>query len=415
MTGTSIDGIDAALVRLEGHGLELRPLLLRLISRSLGPLADPLRAASSQQPMTAGEFSRLAYDFGRLHAEVIDELVGSSSQPDLIVVHGQTVFHDPPCSWQLINPAPIEHRFACPVISDLRQADLAAGGQGAPITPLADWIMFRDEERARAIVNLGGFLNVTMLSSLKSSHEACAMSHEGEREQEKNPDLRPGRLRSGVGRDPILDTRHLTPATHNILNSIRGFDLCSCNQLLDAISRKGFGDAYDEGGTKAGAGVVRDELVNDLLMRFGDLVSKGSRSLGTGDEATQWVHDHLGDCPAADLAASAIEAIARFLAGSIDEFALREYPIDEIILAGGGTRNHTLFKAIEKQTQRRVLLSDDCGVPSAAREAMAMAILGALRSDGVPITLEQVTGRETRTSTREKTSLAPKLADQVIP
>ena len=165
----------------------------------------------------------------------------------------------------------------------------------------------------------------------------------------------------------------------------------------------------------AGAGVVRDELVNDLLMRFRSLVSEGSRSLGTGDEAAQWVHDHLGDCLAADLAASAIEAITRFLAASIDEFALREYPIDEIILAGGGTGNRTLFQAIKKQTNRRVILSDDCGIPTAAREAMAMSILGALRMDGVPITLGQVTGRESLASIRKKTSFSPEFPDQVIP
>ena len=136
--------------------------------------------------------------------------------------------------------------------------------------------------------------------------------------------------------------------------------------------------------------------------------------MGTGDEMTQWVHDHLGVCRAVDLAASAIEAIARFLAESINEFASKEYPIDEIILAGGGTRNHTLFKAIQKQTNRRVLLSDDCGIPSAAREAMAMAILGALWSDGIPITLEQVTGRELPTVTKARTSLSPKLPDHVV-
>ena len=136
--------------------------------------------------------------------------------------------------------------------------------------------------------------------------------------------------------------------------------------------------------------------------------------MGTGDEMTQWVHDHLVDCPAADLAASAIETIAQYLAESIDEFAAKEYPIDEVILAGGGTRNRTLFKTIQKQTNRRVLLSDDSGIPSAAREAMAMAILGALQTDGVPITLRQVTGRESPTVTKARTSLSPKLPDHVV-
>ncbi|MGH7290698.1 MAG: anhydro-N-acetylmuramic acid kinase, partial [Myxococcota bacterium] len=167
MTGTSIDGIDIALTRIEGRGLDMRATLAWHVSQGLGELGPQLRQAADQQPMTAGQFARLAWDFGLLHADAIDasRKKHTSSPPDLIVAHGQTVFHQPPISWQILNPAPIAARFDCPVISDLRQADLAAGGQGAPITPLADWVLFRHEKHRRAIVNLGGFCNVTVLPS----------------------------------------------------------------------------------------------------------------------------------------------------------------------------------------------------------------------------------------------------------
>ena len=164
MTGTSIDGMDVALVRVTGRGLDMRAELVRHISAPLGDLQPRLRAAADQQPMTAGEFAQLVWDFGVLHANVIERLLQAEKRkPDLICIHGQTVFHQPPISWQLVNPAPIAARFDCPVVSDLRQADLAHGGQGAPITPIADWILFRDSTRTRAIVNLGGFCNVTIV------------------------------------------------------------------------------------------------------------------------------------------------------------------------------------------------------------------------------------------------------------
>ena len=115
------------------------------------------------------------------------------ARADLVVAHGQTVFHAPPASWQLLNAAPIARAVRAPVVFDLRQADLAAGGQGAPITPLADWIMLRAHGPAaagRAIVNLGGFCNVTILPS-------------------------------GAGPE-----------------GVRGMDVCPCNHLLDGVARR---------------------------------------------------------------------------------------------------------------------------------------------------------------------------------
>jgi anhydro-N-acetylmuramic acid kinase len=164
MTGTSIDGIDAALVRITGRDLEMQAELVGHVSHPLRNLADSLRRAAVQIPMSAGEFAQIAWMFGDLHANVIGDVLDDHNLGlDLICVHGQTVFHQPPISWQLINPAPIAARFACPVVSDLRQADLAAGGQGAPLTPIADWVLFRDPRKARAIANLGGFCNATIL------------------------------------------------------------------------------------------------------------------------------------------------------------------------------------------------------------------------------------------------------------
>lgn len=133
MTGTSLDSLDVALVEIHGTGLELRADVVRCLTRPLGSLTGPLRALAAQQPATAGRISTLARELATLHVYALHELVGEEPV-DLIAVHGQTVFHHPPASWQLINPAPIAQALRTPVVFDLRAADLAAGGQGAPIT-----------------------------------------------------------------------------------------------------------------------------------------------------------------------------------------------------------------------------------------------------------------------------------------
>ncbi len=100
-------------------------------------------------------------DAALLHVEAVRAL--GCERLDLVVAHGQTVYHAPPLSWQLCAPGPIAHALQVPVLCDLRSADIAAGGQGAPITPIADHILFRHAREARAVVNLGGFCNITTL------------------------------------------------------------------------------------------------------------------------------------------------------------------------------------------------------------------------------------------------------------
>src|SRR4051812_48379747 len=160
MTGTSIDGLDAALVEIEGTGLAMRAKVVRCVSRELGEVGKTLRMIAEQRPMIASEIATAMFTFSLLHAAAIQELL-NGERCDLVCVHGQTVFHKPPHSWQLMQPAPIAAAIGCPVVFDLRQADLVRGGQGAPITPIADWLMFRRAGDPMSVVNLGGFCNYT--------------------------------------------------------------------------------------------------------------------------------------------------------------------------------------------------------------------------------------------------------------
>jgi len=341
MTGTSIDGIDVAAVRVVGCGLGMEIELLGHAGMSLGPLSNDLRRAANGESLSAEQFAKLSYQLGELHVEAIEQLCVPGQTIDLISVHGQTILHQPPISWQLINPTPIARQFTAPVISDFRQADLAAGGQGAPITPLADWIVFRDANKRRAIVNLGGFCNVTIL--------------------------------------PCRDI-------DNPLSQIDGFDVCACNHVLDEVARSVLNKPYDDGGKAALAGLpnpaLGEELENTLRVQ-----ANSNRSLGSGDELRTWVKGHCNEIKPADLAATAVTAIAQCISKRINHS-----DIDEIILAGGGVLNAAMVNALSKSCHATVTTSDKLGIAPLAREALAIAILGALCADGIPITLPQVTG-----------------------
>lgn len=333
MTGTSIDALDASLVRIEGTGLSCRAVHVRSISKSLGSLAGPLRELAEQRPMSAGEIAALSHDFAVLHADAVEELC-AGEKPDLISVHGQTVFHSPPVSWQMFQPGPLVRRLRTSVVFDLRAADLAAGGQGAPLTPLADWILLRDRGGSCAVVNLGGFSNITILP--------------------------------GGGIDQI---------------SAR--DVCPCNLLLDAIARERMGVAFDDGGRAAMSAKADPQATDDLARTFA--TSGSPRSLGTGDERFEWMRKHAAMLSGPELAASACAAIGNEIGRAIRGASTA-------FVAGGGAKNAALVHAIEGSSGCAVRAFDECGVPGAFRESVAWAILGALCEDAVPVTLPQVTG-----------------------
>ncbi|NQU05113.1 MAG: anhydro-N-acetylmuramic acid kinase, partial [Calditrichaeota bacterium] len=222
---------------------------------------------------------------------------------------------------------------------DLRAADLAGGGEGAPITPLADYILFRDTKETRYIVNLGGFCNVTALSQ-------------------------------GL----LLE------------NKISGKDLCACNQLLDKIAANFFHKPFDTNGFQAKHGSVQSESFEKLLELLTSQ-SNAKRSLGTGDEIAAWIRRFSSRHIGADIARTACAAIAETIMNYCES-------ADRIILAGGGVMNKTLLREIRKRFDIPVDLSDEHGIPAQYREAVAMAVLGALCQDRVPITLPDVTGVE---------------------
>jgi 1,6-anhydro-N-acetylmuramate kinase len=301
------------------------------------PFADVLRELANAGAATAERIATAARDYSEFHAEVVGEAIAHAGvgSVDLVSVHGQTVFHRAPVSWQLFNPWPLVRRVGAPVVFDLRGADLAAGGQGAPITPLADWVLFRRPSRV-VVVNLGGFCNVTRLPVDRGD---------------------PGGIVAG--------------------------DVCACNHVLDGVARLSLGREFDEDGAAAAAGRVHEEAVRDLEMALASQAGS-RRSLGTGDEAGAWAHrwrERLGH----DLVRCAVEGVARVVARACDGGG-------GVLLAGGGARNRVLARRIAELVGGEVTTTASAGVPIESREAACMAVLGALCQDRVAVTLPRVTG-----------------------
>ena len=387
MTGTSIDGLDVALCKISGRGLDIEVEVMQVHSVDFPvSIATGLRSfADNDTSMTARQIVDLSKDFAMLHATSIRDMIQCGKaegnevkeieQLDLVCVHGQTVYHAPPFqSWQLFTPAPLAHELNVACVCDLRAADIAAGAQGAPLTPLADWILFRDKlnVETRCVVNLGGFCNITLLSPT-APVDTCSTSV--------------STSSASIG-DVLLPTVTLL----QISASIQGFDVCACSQLLDCVARLRLNMPYDIDGQCASEGTI-DIVTRDALeSKLSSQVSAG-RSLGTADYPAKWI-EAFSHIKPNDLAASAVNAIARVIMAHIPSH------VRAVFLAGGGARNMALRRdmdAIALERGQGMLVCDTGdkragGVDVAYREAACWAVLGALCEDAIPITLPSTTG-----------------------
>ena len=334
MTGTSLDALDGAAVRLEGSalGLRAREVAAPVSLDSPGDLRRTLGALSSGEAAPISLATRAARELGELHALAARALIARAGKPDLACAHGQTVFHAPPDSCQLFNPWPLAREARCRVVFDLRGADLAQGGQGAPITPVADWALFPAHRASRAVVNLGGFCNITLLPA-------------------------------GTG--------GFTP------DSVRGMDVCACNHLLNAAARLALGQPFDRDGAAAASASPHEPIAAALRGALERQRAAG-RSLGSGDEAVATLEALArAHRPApASLLASAVHAVAGCVAGAIRSMSPAP---GRVLLAGGSVRNAALVGELRRLLAPiRVDPTDALGVPAGYREAAAFAALGAM-------------------------------------
>jgi anhydro-N-acetylmuramic acid kinase len=361
MSGTSLDGVDAALVEVDGSGTD--DLRIRVLHALTVPYGDEQRRMS-HDAIVAGNAEALCglhADLGEWLAEaalaVCREAGVEIATVDAIGSHGQTVWHRPPAegrrgaTLQLGDAATIAERTGRPVVSDFRSRDVAAGGQGAPLVPWTDQLLFAVPDRTRALQNLGGIGNVTRVPPRGSG-------------------------------EPVF-----------------AFDTGPANALIDAAVEIATGGRhrYDRDGRLAARGRVDEALLAELL-RHPYFAAEPPKSTGREEFGRPFVERLVeavapeGDQDWMDLIATLTELTARTVA---DAYARWVVPrgVDEVVLTGGGGRNPVLAGRIRTLLHPLPVLEGGAlDVDPDAKEAVAFAVLAWAHLRGIPANLPSATG-----------------------
>ena len=347
MSGTSLDGVDAALVGIvrseQGCSVQLKHFITNpypeVVRRAL------LRVASGQ-PVAAGFISQLGILLGRLYSEAVNEVCRAGGVPlnrlDLIGSHGQTLFHqsDPgdfcgrpvASTLQIGEAAVLVEETGVTTVSDFRPSDMAAGGTGAPLIPLVDFLLFRDPRRGRVLLNLGGIANLTLLPP------ACG------------------------------------------IDQIRAFDSGPGNMVIDALVRRLQADSpgFDAGGRLALSGRPIPALLDSLLADpyFGRKPPKSAGREQFGEAFVERMLAAAGSSAAADLVCTAAELTARTVSDAVLRFTETSRHWDRVLVSGGGVHNAYLMRRLQELLPNlKVGPTDALGIPADAKEAIGFAVL----------------------------------------
>jgi anhydro-N-acetylmuramic acid kinase len=367
MSGTSADGVDAAVVRLEGVPPSLVWEVLGHSRRSFAPeLRAELFACFRPETGSVDRLCRLNFALGRAFGaaalEAVHDAGLSMSEIDLIGSHGQTLWHQPPTgggigsTLQMGEPALIAEITGVPVVSNFRTRDMAAGGQGAPLVPLVDWLLFSHPTKIRAAQNIGGIANVTFLPPLEKNIEP----QRAPETRKKDKDF-PGEL-SG--------------STHGVF----AFDTGPGNMLIDEAARLATDGAwnYDHDGTLAAQGNIDDSLLMEWLgepfFQQPPPRSTGRELFGTQRAAEYWSQAIRRGLSPNDIVATLTALTVRSIEHAYRTF-LPAFP-DEVIVSGGGGRNHTLMAMLaERLAPAYITTSEEYGLAVEVKEAVAFAVL----------------------------------------
>lgn len=359
MSGTSADGVDAVLTRITGAGLSTKAEQLGFYFQSFDrETRDRILAVCGGEVGGSHELCLLSTRLGQLYTQAVEGLLLQTGvdKIDLIGCHGQTVYHIPEAeaylgapvrgTLQIGDPSYLAQRFGCPVVSDFRIRDMAAGGLGAPLVPYTEFLLYRSETEDVALQNIGGIGNITLLPA------GC----------------------------PLED--------------VTAFDTGPGNMVMDAlVSILTKGEAsYDDGGRLAAQGRVIEPLLQWMLE---DPYLKREPPKTTGREyyGAEYVQNLLsqGDYPLIDVLATATRFTAESIALSLRRFGKR-MPA-RLVVGGGGSRNPTLLNFLQQALPEvKVQTQEDLGLDSDAKEAVAFAILANDAVFAIPNNAPSATG-----------------------
>ncbi len=358
MSGTSADGIDVAAVEITGG--YVRPKY-RLLAFKNFPYTDEVRTRIFRLFNTAStaadEISRMNFLLGRLYGEAANALIESFSIPKgriaAIGSHGQTVYHEPegvvPNTLQIGEGSVIARLTGIPCVSDFRTADIAAGGNGAPLVPFTEYVLFASDEKSVVLQNIGGISNSTV-------------------------------LKKGCGKDEVF-----------------AFDNGPGNMLIDGLCEELYGLDMDIGGKIAASGKIDERLLSFLLDEpyYKKQPPKTTGRELFGNQYCKRITAFSMGLPKEDVVATATFLTAKTISDSYRDFILPRCKADELIVGGGGSYNKTLMSFLKAEMAEydvKVCTQEDLGENSDAKEAVAFALLAYYTMAGLPSNLPTATG-----------------------
>lgn len=358
MSGTSLDGVDAAIVRFLPRQKRIG---FELLGTGSVAFSHEFRIALSQaiegkvHPADIADMGWVLMDYYR---QAIEKAITTAHvQPEAIGIHGQTLWHQPTphlrwgvkcrTTFQLAVPSMLSAAFGVPVVSDFRSTDVALGGQGAPLVSILDWEILRSPDRFVVALNIGGIANVTLLPP------------------------------------------------HASLDQVQAFDTGPGNVWIDRAMHRYWGKRYDDGGKTAASGRVNARLATELqTIQF--ITASPPKSTGRELFSNAALEEFIAPFerqmfPAEDI----IATLTWFTAWSIAE-NIRRFAVDNatIVIAGGGAYNRTLCAMLQDELPQAeiVTLQQYCGIPEHAKEAVLMAYLAYRTLAGLPSSVPSATG-----------------------
>jgi len=354
ISGTSADAVDAAAVRVEGKD---RARWVATLATASYPYPPEVRARVLA--LTAGgstrEVCELNVAVGELFAEAALRVMARVGEVDLIASHGQTVYHLPPgpgqpgATLQIGEPAVIAERTGTCTVAHFRARDMAAGGQGAPLVPYADFVLFADRARTRIAQNIGGIANATVLPA-------------------------------GAGPEEVL-----------------AFDTGPGNMVIDLLAEMLLGRALDADGQAAAQGTVDETLLGDLLWDEFIIApppkSTGRERYGRAYAEAVLARARRKDLSPHDVLATVTALTAEAIVLNYEQFIFPRHDVHEVIVSGGGVHNRTLMERLGRRlAPRAVRRASEFGVDDDAKEAVAFAILGHDALLGLATNIPRATG-----------------------
>jgi len=366
MSGTSADGIDVALARISGSPPHLNAKLLGHTSFSFPPaLRREILRVAEQQPISAGELSQLNFRLGHIYADAVlaacKRFKVASKRVDLIGNHGQTIFHQgqpvkyfgrPTASTlQIGEGSVIAAHTGITTVSDFRPADMALGGQGAPLVPFTDYALYRHPKLGRISLNIGGIANLTVIPAGARPNQVFAF------------DTGPGNM--------LIDTfvQHFTQGRQRFDKDAR---LALCGRSVPALL---------------------NDLMKDPYLKLAPPKSTGREYYGRAYAERVLALGRRHHAKPADLIRGATIFTALAVVDALNRFVLRKHKIHQLIVSGGGARNPLLLAQISAALRGiEVLPSANFGVPTDAKEAFAFALLAYETFHRRPANLPSATG-----------------------